>query len=997
MIMIQLCAQNRFPGRLTLLAALVAGLGACVPALAEPGNVVISQVYGGAASGSSSTSYNRDFIELFNRSAGAVSLGGMSVQYQSATGASWQATALPNVTLQPGQYFLVVEGKGDVGADPGTADASGGIAMSATSGKVALARIATAMTTADGGTNVVDLLGYGTANRAEGTAAASPSISTSLQRAGLGCTDSDNNASDFSVVASTAPRNSGSPLNACSGGPQPIVASCPPSVATRQGSATSAALSARDADSTVNAAAITSTPVDGIRLAGFSPASGSGANAAVTLSVDATLARGTYPVVVQFSNNDTQSISCHVSVSVVAERTIPQIQGSGGTSPDIGTVQTTTGVITLKVSSGFFIQDPNGDGDPTTSDALFVFGGSTAAVPGDLVRVTGTVTEYSPSGATRSYTELKDTTEIVRLGSGYTVTPTNIALQDNDLARYEAMLVRFSSPLTVNQNAFLGGRGELVLASGRREVPTNRYRPGTPEAVALAAANARNMVVLDDGIFVVPPHIPYLAADGTVRNGDTVTDLVGVLDFGPIGGGGAWYKLQPAQPPVFTRSNPRTDAPVVAAGNVKVASANVLNFFTTFTNGNDAFGGIGQGCTLGSTTRASNCRGADNMAEFVRQRDKIVNALKAINADAVGLMELQNNGDIAVSYLVDQLNAALGHTAYAYVPAPAATGTDAIRVSMIYKPAVLSLVGGALSDGDSINNRPPMAQAFKLTANGARFSLVVNHFKSKSGCAGAGSGDTDSRDGQGCWNATRVRQAQRLSSYFIPQVVAAAGDPDVLVVGDLNAHGFEDPIAALTANGMVNEIERFVRPRGIAYSYVFDGESGYLDHALASTSLDPQVADVSEWHNNADEPDAIGYNLGDTADDVYVNNAYRASDHDPVVVSLNLAPAFVDVTSRVSIVRSGVVTNRVTLKTSGRVTITNTSGTALNGPLHLRLDGLTAGVTLDNASGNQGGAPYLTLPNASLAAGASVTVTVTFSNPSRGGVGFKSTLIQGTF
>ena len=121
----------------------------------------------------------------------------------------------------------------------------------------------------------------------------------------------------------------------------------------------------------------------------------------------------------------------------------------------------------------------------------------------------------------------------------------------------------------------------------------------------------------------------------------------------------------------------------------------------------------GQGCTVGTSTTKSNCRGADNLAEFVRQRDKIVAELQAIDADVVGLMEIQNNGETAVTYLVEQLNAAIGGVTYAVVPKPAATGTDAIRVAMIYKPAKLGLVGGALSDANAINNRPPMAQTFR--------------------------------------------------------------------------------------------------------------------------------------------------------------------------------------------------------------------------------------------------------------------------------------------
>ncbi|SFD06817.1 ExeM/NucH family extracellular endonuclease [Massilia yuzhufengensis] len=991
------------PGRLTVLAALLAGLAA--PALAAPSPVVISQVYG--AGGNTGASWNRDFIELFNRSTGPVSLAGLSVQYQAAAATSNWAnfTALPNVTLQPGQYFLVGAQGGANGADIGAVDhATTSINMSGTTGKIALAESTTLLTVADGGGKLLDLVGFGTASRFEGTAAApAPSTTKSIQRGMLGCTDTDENSTDFAAEAVVGPRRSSSAFNVCTGGgdptpqPKPIATSCPASATGQQGTAFSASLSARDPDSIVNAAIITSAPVAGISLANFSAAAADDGIASVSLVADASVATGNYPVAVKFTNNESQEASCTVTLSVSGTLTIPEIQGSAATSQYKNTVQTTTGVITAKLpAGGFFIQDASGDGNPDTSDALFVFGANTTAAVGDLVRVSGTVIEYTPTGATRSYTELSNVTAVTRVGPGGTVAPTNITLPNADLARFEGMLVRFAGELTVNQNAYLGERGELTLSNGRRELPTNRYLPGSSDAIALEAANARNVIVLDDGIFTTPAQVPYLFADGTVRAGDSVSDLTGVLDFGAIGGGGAAFKLQPTEAPVFSRTNPRTDGPVLKAGNLKVTNANVLNFFTTFTNGGDAWGGTGKGCTVGTTTRASNCRGADNMAEFERQRDKIVASLKAIDADIVGLNEIHNNGDIAVTYLVDQLNAAYGKTTYAVVPKPAATGTDAIRVAMIYKPAAVSLVGGALSDGDEVNNRPPMAQTFKA-ANGARFSMVVNHLKSKGGCGGSGPGDSDSGDGQGCWNKTRLEQAQRLVGYFIPQVVAASGDPDVLVMGDLNSYGFENPITYLTSNGLVNEIERHVRPNGMAYSYIFGGLSGYLDHALASTSLDPQVADVAEWHNNADEPEAIDYNLNDNAVDPYIKNAYRASDHDAVVVSLNLTPTFADITGSVKVARSGFTMSRATGKYSGTVTVTNTSGQALNGPLHFRLDGLTAGVTLDNRSGMQGGAPYVTLPNASLAAGASITFSTVFTNSAKLIINYTSAFVSGTF
>jgi len=994
-------ATNTPAGRLTILAALLAGLS--TSAFAASPDLVISQIFTGGASGGSA--YNRDFIELFNRGSVTVALKGKSLQYAAADKTWSGANALPDVVVQPGQYFLVagnVQAAG--GADIGTSiDHNWAMSLQATSAKVALANQTALMTAATEAAATIDMVGYGpSATQYETARAPTPSVTTALQRAGNGCTDTDNNSTDFAVVnPAPIPRNSKTAFNVCSGGgtdpgpqPQAIVTSCPASLQAEQGVGTSAALSARDSDSIVNSIAIESGAVPGIRLENVILAGSAGADATATLRVDASVAAGNYPIKIAFGNNDTQSASCTVAVRVAGQLTIPQIQGPDAKTAYNNSVQTTQGVVTAIVGSGFFLQDPNGDGNPATSDGIFVFGSSAGVAVGDLVRITGTVTEYTPTGATRSYTEFKDLSAVNKVGTG-TVALTNVDMP-TDLARFEGMLVRFTTPLTVNGNAYLGERGELTLSVGRREIPTNRYVPGSPEARALAAANAANIVVLDDGIFTTPATIPYLFADGTVRSGDTVDDLTGVLDFGAMGGGGAAFKLQPTETPRFSRTNERLPAPIVASGNVRVASANVLNFFTTFTNGNDAWGRTGQGCKIGSTTNKSNCRGADNMDEFVRQRDKIVRSLQAVNADVVGLMEIQNNDDIAVSYLVEQLNAVVGAGTYAVVPKPAATGTDAIRVAMIYKPKSVSLVGGALSDGDSVNNRPPIAQTFKA-ANGGKFSLVVNHLKSKGGCGGANGANADSGDGQGCWNGDRVEQATRLRDYFLPQVKAAANDSDVLIVGDMNAYGMEDPIRLLNAAGYENQIERFVRPGGTPYSYVFGGESGYLDHALASTSLAAQVAGVTEWHNNADEPEAIDYNIETSGQDPYQANPYRASDHDPVVVSLNLAPTFADVTASTSIVRSALMLNRLTGKYSATVKITNTGAAALNGPLHLVLQGLPAGVTLDGKSGDQAGAPYLTLPGTTLAPGASVSVTTTFTNPSKISIGYTPKLFSGTF
>jgi predicted extracellular nuclease len=275
---------------------------------------------------------------------------------------------------------------------------------------------------------------------------------------------------------------------------------------------------------------------------------------------------------------------------------------------------------------------------------------------------------------------------------------------------------------------------------------------------------------------------------------------------------------------------------------------------------------------------------------------KIIEAIAAINADAVGLIEIQNNGTVAAQNLVDGLNARLGAGTYAVVPDPVAgggAGTDAIRLAMIYKPARLAPVGGAVSDAAAVHNRPPLAVTF-APANGERFTVIVNHFKSKS-CTDASGADLNQGDGQGCFNPARVAQAQALRQFVAQRQAAASGSSDVLVVGDLNAYAQEDPIFDLTSSGYVDQIGRF---GGAGYSFVFDGNSGRLDHAIATPGLSAKVASAAFWGINADEASLRDYNQEFKAPrtcsgnpcppDPWAPDVFRSSDHDPVLVGLDI-------------------------------------------------------------------------------------------------------------
>jgi predicted extracellular nuclease len=560
----------------------------------------------------------------------------------------------------------------------------------------------------------------------------------------------------------------------------------------------------------------------------------------------------------------------------------------------------TQGVVTKLNSNGFFLQDLTGDANPATSDGIFVYTGGTPTVAvGQLLQLTATVAEFNTGAATNTdtaahtVTELTGPTGITVNGTGYTIAPTVVqmplATQDA-MEQVEGMLVTLQGPFTVQQNYFLGRYGELTLGTGGRlQTPTNLYRPGT-QAQALNTDNIRRSIVLDDGSTVQNPNpTPYIAADNTVRAGDTVAQITGVIDYGLTTSSDAdpgAYKIHPTTPVTFTRANPRTTAAGFVGGNVRVGSANIENFFTTLDDGTNL-------CPPSNT--ADDCRGANSALEFTRQRTKIVEELVGLNADVVALMELQNNGSVAIQNLVDALNARLGGTFYARVPdAATGPGTDAIKVGMIYKPSRLTLVGASVSDPAAINNRAPLAQTFQLP-NGEKFNLIGNHLKSKDcGDSTPGAGDADQGDLQGCFNGTRVRQADELRA-FAARVQSTSGVTDTLLVGDFNSYAQEDPIADLTSNGFIDQIARF---NSFGYSYVFNGASGRLDQAIANNTLSAKVTGALEWHINADEPLVIDYNLEfkqpacPTCDpDYYTPTPYRASDHDPIVIGLNLVHA----------------------------------------------------------------------------------------------------------
>lgn len=892
--------------RACLLAGVLVALAAATPAAAAPisDDLVISQAYGGG--GNSGAPYTNDYVELFNRGDAAVSLAGRSIQYASATGTgsfgagAAQLTVLPSVTLQPGQYFLVQEGAGSgAGVPLPPADASGAIAMGATAGKVALADRTTSLGCNGSSTpcsaaqlaDIRDLVGYGTANFFEGSAAApAPSNTLAILRDDGGCADTGENGADF-AAASPAPRTTAT-VDPCAAGPPDT----PPAVATTSPQDGDSGVT-RDADLTVTFSEPVTVSDEAFALAcggaeraltrsggpqtfTLDPAEDLPSSASCTLTIRAA------GVTDQDGDPDHPAADRTVDFTVAEQcgdlfTAIAAIQGAGARSPVTGGRVSTEGVVVGDFQGptgdgtldGFFLQDPVGDGDAATSDGIFVFDPDDTpdVQEGDVVRVTGTATEFKRSGsAVETLTELTSVT-VTPCGARAALPAARVLdlpQERSALERLEGMRVRTSDELTVTELFNLRFGEVLLSVFGPLVQPTELLAPGDAAAAA-DRSNADRTILLDDGRSSTNLDPLRFTSDAdALRRGDQIAgDVEGVLSFDFDR-----FRIQPTSDPQIVERNPRPAAPGDVGGDVSVGSFNVLNYFITFGRSED--------------------RGAPNAAELAQQEAKIVAAINAQDAAVVGLQEIQdtsdepafgNDPDAAVDRLVAALNAAAGHEKWAASPAPQPFGnTDEIRVAQIFQPAKVSRVGAPVAFPDPAFvglGRVPIAQTYRSGTE--RFTVIANHFKSKS-CGGATGADADQGDGQACYNATRVRQAEALLR-FVAELERSTDDDDVLIVGDLNAYSAEDPIRALETGGFVNLHARFEAPDD-RYSYVFNGRQGVLDHGLATGSLAAKATGSDLWHINADEARVEEYG---GFDELYTADPYRSSDHDATKIGLD--------------------------------------------------------------------------------------------------------------
>ncbi|ERG64109.1 hypothetical protein L332_06540 [Agrococcus pavilionensis RW1] len=549
--------------------------------------------------------------------------------------------------------------------------------------------------------------------------------------------------------------------------------------------------------------------------------------------------------------------------------TIGSVQGSGDTTPVAGQVVTVRGTVVGDWQeggfNGFHLQDA-GDGDAATSDAVFVYApGADAVAEGDLLTVTGTAGEF------QGQTQLTNPS-ILDCGAGTVPAAVELELPIADEERFEGMLVTLPQELSILEYFNFGRYGEVVLGTDRQMQPAAVAAPGSAEAAAVRTANAEQRITVDDGRSVQnadpaihPGNLAEFTLENDFRGGDTIEGLTGVLEFR-----NSTWKLQPTEPGTYTAVNERPAAPEIEGASLEVASFNVLNYFTTL-----------------------NDRGAVTAEEFERQEAKIVAAIDELDSAIVGLLEIENNDGVALETLVAALNEIAGPNEdgterWAGIDT-GTLGTDAITTALIYQPALVAPAGAFAALDESIDprfdtayNRPALAQSFRDLETDRILTVAVNHLKSKGSACPGDEGTPE----QGNCNDVRTAAAAALADWLEGDPTGQGAEGS-LIIGDLNAYDHEDPITTLEAAGYTDLLEEFQGEE--AYTYVFDGQLGYLDYGLADAGLMPFVAGAAAWHANADEVSLIDYSMAfkqPAQDALFAPDPYRASDHDAVVIGL---------------------------------------------------------------------------------------------------------------
>lgn len=522
---------------------------------------------------------------------------------------------------------------------------------------------------------------------------------------------------------------------------------------------------------------------------------------------------------------------------------IYEIQGNGQSSTYEDQYVNTEGIVTLCLFgqnqiNGFFIQDTIGDNNTNTSDGIFVYG-SQNVQEGDYISLTGKVLEYYDKTELSYISNLQIISSNNKIPYTYINFPEDI-LNNYNYEQFEGMAICFNQTLHLVSNSNLQYSGTLVFSSKRLRSPTDIALPLSNLYYETLDWNDIDYLYLDDASnYHYPTPIPFLDTNGTRRTGEKIDDLKAVLDYN----GGEW-KFYPTENLNFygnQRSDISPEAP--SSYDLKICSFNLENYLN----------------------------------ESSLQKARVIKTLKAIDADIFGLCEVKQ-GQQYIQSLVDSLNIALNSNVYSYINLQQLNSTYTCS-QIIYKADIVTPINSPniLNSVGPYNRK--LSQVFSVNNTDFSFIFSINHLKAKSGIGTAL--DNDQNDGQSVYNYTRTLEAQAIVDN-LENLKENYNTDKVIIMGDLNSCDREDPMEVFRNAGYENQVIRFDSTQ---YSYRYDYNVQFLDYVLANDEVYSFVQYATNWHINADEPSFLDWENCDNSQ----NFLFRSSDHDPVIVFLNIS------------------------------------------------------------------------------------------------------------
>ena len=562
------------------------------------------------------------------------------------------------------------------------------------------------------------------------------------------------------------------------------------------------------------------------------------------------------------------------NLSAQSLTSINAIQGQKSISSMVDEQVIIEGIVTAnfqndKSFAGFFVQSKGGN-SKQESHGIFVYESRTQIKTGDLVSVTGIVSEHNGVTQVSKVKSIKVLKHNQKLPKATSI---DLPLKGLNLESLEGMRVTLTQPAIITDHYNYIKYGEFVVSSKILMVPTNSASPGE-KIKNILKQNSDDRLLIDDGNFSQFTQYDKINTKTPIHIGAKV-QIVGIMHYAFDK-----YRIELTEPVKFLKSPyPKQSKPTAIDGDVKIASFNVKNYFTTLDNGKEICG----------PKKNFGCRGADSKQEFIRQQGKLVSAINTADADIYALQEIENNKD-TLKTLVAALNKAAKKEVWQYIKT-GTLGEDVIRVGLIYQSNKVTPNGNfkvldpkSLPDFEAEKHRDVLLQTFK-DANNNLFNIAVLHLKSKR-CTDAVGADKDQNDGQGCYNTSRVKVAQQISDW-LEQDPTGHKAAATLVVGDFNSYLKEDPISLFAKNGLKNLSHDFLIAEN--WTSIFRGEVGSIDHILVNKSARKAAKDMTQWHINSIETGWFDYNLEDLTKgkkkpkNYYQPNPFSSSDHDMVI------------------------------------------------------------------------------------------------------------------